>query len=366
MPEIPKFSPDELLRLYLTAESAAECASALDLLVEKYAIPVIERVLQAKFGAAAKNGFRLSAADFEDLRGDSCLKLIEKLNALRNLSGANGIFDFESYTAAVAVNVWNGFLNGFSPNRQSLKNKIRYALGKNRQFETWRDGGVNYCGLIIFEQCLGQVSVDELIARTTDECADFRKMDLPELLGEVLQKANSAVSLNEIVSVVARLWAIEDLPDLSLEGFREETSTAKNVRQNDFEMRFELARIWAEICELPVRQRTALLYNLRDSQGREMLLMFFNARIASLKQIADAMNLTVEECVEILPRLPFDDRTIAEKMNLTEKQVGNLRKAARDNLRRRLAGKPKRRAPDKQNEAINDEDFDGVLSDVLS
>lgn len=348
MSENFRFSADDLLRLYLTAESAAECAGFLDSLIENHALPVIEKSLRAKFHASANHGFYLSEPDFEDLCGESCLKLVEKLNALRNESDAQQIRDFKAYAAVVAFNIWNEFLNDGTPNRKSLKNKIRYALGKGIEFEVWQEKDEIYGGLIVHKRRIKQVSTENLTIRVEKEFADFRNAALPDLLFEISEKANSALKLNEFTAIVARLWSIEDLPDIALDGFRENGFSAKSFRRNGFEMRFELEQIWREIRILPVNQRVALLYNLRDERGREMLFMFFNARIASLREISEAMNLSLEDCAKVFPFLPFTDKAIAEKMNLTAKQVGNLRKVARENLRRRLAGKPKREKKDKQ------------------
>lgn len=342
MSETFRFAADELLRLYLGAESAAECAEFLDSLVENHALPVIEKSLRAKFHSSFNNGFYLSDADFEDLCGESCLRLVEKLVALRNDADAKPIRDFNGYAAVIAFNVWNEFLNDGAPNRKSLKNKIRYALGKSGEFEVWRENDEIYGSLISHKQRIKEVSPEDLTIRVEKEFADFRNAALPDLIFEILEKANSALKLNDLTAIVARLWAIEDVRDVSLEDFRENNFSAEANRQSIFEMRFKLEQIWQEIRALPVNQRVALLYNLRDERGREMLFMFFNHKIASLREISEAMNLSLEDCAKVFPFLPLEDKAIAEKMNLTAKQVGNLRKVARENLRRRLAGKPKR------------------------
>ena len=101
-----------------------------------------------------------------------------------------------------------------------------------------------------------------------------------------------------------------------------------------------------------------------------MLFAFFNARIAALAELAEAMNLTLAQFAELLPRLPFDDGKIAAAMNLTVRQIGNLRKAARDNLRRRLDGKAKRKSAAAETEIYTfigeDEDGAAAASEFLN
>ena len=311
----------------------------------------------------------MAAQDFEDLCSESCLCLVEKLAALREAKDAEKIRGFESYAAVVAYNCWNEFFGKRAPNWKSLKYKIRYAIGRHEDLELWSENNVKFCGLIRNKRKFREISTDELVIRIEDEVTDFRNADLSALISEVLEKAKSAVRLNELVSIAARLWAIDDLPDVSFDNFRTDGNLIERERKNEFEMRFELLQIWQEICELPVNQRIVLLYNLRDERGREMVLVFFNSKIATLREIADALDLSFEECAKILPQLPMTDKMIAERMNLTAKQVGNLRKVARENLRRRLAGKPKRKKRETNlnaDEKAENADFDSVLGENFS
>jgi hypothetical protein len=369
MSENFKLTADELLRLYINLESESEFAVNLDLLIENHALPIIEKSLTGKFQKSARSGFYWSAQDFEDLCNESCLRLVEKLAALRESKEAEKIRGFEHYAAVVAYNCWNEFFGKRAPNWKSLKNKICYAIKNHEDLEIWSESNVKFCSLICNNRKFREISADELVNRVEDEVADFRNANLSELIFEVLEKANAAVRLNELVSITARLWAIDDLPDTSLDGFWVDENLIERDQKNEFEMRVKLSQIWQEIRELPVNQRTALLYNLRDERGREMVLVFFNSKIATLREIADALDLSFEECAKILPQLPMEDKIIAERMNLTAKQVGNLRKVARENLRRRLAGKSKRKKreanpdTDKQSEG---NDFDSILGENFS
>jgi len=69
MSENVTFSPDEWLRLYLNAPSAAESAKFFELLIENCAFPTIEKILLAKFGGKESTAI-FSRQDYEDLRGE--------------------------------------------------------------------------------------------------------------------------------------------------------------------------------------------------------------------------------------------------------------------------------------------------------
>jgi hypothetical protein len=104
------------------------------------------------------------------------------------------------------------------------------------------------------------------------------------------------------------------------------------------EKRIFLERLWQELRELPRAQRVALLLNLREADGGGCLALFPATGVATLRQIADALELSAERFAELWPQLPLDDATIAGLLKLKRQQVINLRKSARERLARRLKG----------------------------
>ena len=362
MSENETSSPDEWLRLYLNTPSAAESAKFFDLLIENCACPLIEKILSAKFGGR-ENKARFSLQDYEDLRGECCVKIISALR-VRKMAAETlpPIRDFPSYCSTIIYNVWNGFLREHSPNRENLKNKILYSLEKDSRFATLTDIE-NKIFYYLMEQkpTLSGLPTENLTQIVRQECEFFAQVQLPDLLACIFEKANGGLKISLLVKIVADLWQVRDLPHVSLDDFHERAVQKVN-RNEDLEMRCKLEYIWREIRVLPILQRTALLYNLRDEQGGEMLFAFFNMKIATLNELAAAMNLDKTQFANLLPQLPFDDKRIAAVMNLTVIQIRNLRKVARDNLRRRLDGKTKRKRTANRTEIFNfgDEDQNGT------
>ena len=105
------------------------------------------------------------------------------------------------------------------------------------------------------------------------------------------------------------------------------------------DLRASLAHLWGEIGELPPNQRMALLLNLRDQSGDSALRLFPALGIASIRQIAGAMELDANEMALLWPRLPLDDLELAQMLQLSRQQVINLRKSARQRLARRSKGR---------------------------
>jgi hypothetical protein len=104
----------------------------------------------------------------------------------------------------------------------------------------------------------------------------------------------------------------------------------------EMEDRACLKLVWAEICQLPLPQRVALLLSMRDSQGRSALTFFQITNTASMRQLAEALALTAESFAQMWNDLPLGDAVIAQHLGATRQQVVNLRLSARKRLARRM------------------------------
>jgi hypothetical protein len=104
------------------------------------------------------------------------------------------------------------------------------------------------------------------------------------------------------------------------------------------EKRVFLQRLWDEALQLPRQQRVALLLNMRDAEGRGCISLFPALGIATLRQLAEALEMSAERLAEMWKETPLEDAKIAELLRLTRQQVINARKSARERLARRLKG----------------------------
>jgi hypothetical protein len=84
--------------------------------------------------------------------------------------------------------------------------------------------------------------------------------------------------------------------------------------------------------------RTVLLLNLRGPDGRDVVGLLPATGVASLRDMAQALEMTVEELAELWNDLPLEDRRIALRLGITRQQVINLRASARRRLARRVKG----------------------------
>jgi hypothetical protein len=143
------------------------------------------------------------------------------------------------------------------------------------------------------------------------------------------------------VSAVAAIQGISDQP---LESLADDEETGFEPATTDpdpawrIEKKMFLQRLWEELKQLPLNQRAALLLNLKDASGFAAITLFPAIGIATMRQLAAALELTPERLAELWNDLPIEDARIAELLGLTRQQVINARKSGRERLARRLKG----------------------------
>jgi hypothetical protein len=139
------------------------------------------------------------------------------------------------------------------------------------------------------------------------------------------------LDLDKVIDAIARM--------IHLEQHRVELAAANEVDRgagpdSALELRMTLRDLWDDIRKLVPRQRTALLLNLRDTHGREILSLLPHTRTASITDIADAMEMPIAEFATLWNELPLGDAAIARIIGASPQQVIKLRRLARERLRR--------------------------------
>jgi DNA-directed RNA polymerase specialized sigma subunit len=104
----------------------------------------------------------------------------------------------------------------------------------------------------------------------------------------------------------------------------------------EVEQRMYVQRLWSEICQLPQRQRAALLLNLKDGKGGDCIALLPLSGVATPREIAALLEIPVEQFAALWNELPLEDAAIAHRLGITRQQVINLRKSARERLARRM------------------------------
>jgi len=238
--------------------------------------------------------------------------------------------------------------------RWRLKNRIRYLLKHRTRFDLFQNENHDWlCRLVMppiasernrVEPSCPRTDLDAFVASIAGT-QNIHQMTLEELIYTFLRWVGKPILLDDLVGIVAELQGVCDVPADYRQADNEDAGIGDllpdpsvNIAHH-VEMRFYLQELWNEIRELQVRQRTALLLNLRDAQDRDALILFTLTGIVKSSEIADLLGMTLEQFGEYWSRLPLDDCAIGELLGISRQQVINLRKSARTRLARRVAAK---------------------------
>ncbi len=344
-----KDNADALLLSFLRASDQTEEDTLLTQLITDYANPVITRTVLGKLQFnLSRSGARKD--DLDELLSEVRSLLLRRLRLIKSGSAPKAIENFESYVAAVTRHACDDYLRRSAPRRSGLKDRVRYQLAHHGQFALWKDAKDSWlAGLSGWADRDAPASPAQFEGRGSSlmdaACVGLREVDiyrlgLDDLLLNVLHSLGRPVELNLLVNLIAELWGIDDTPARSTEteggGRLDELASQDADPDTVMAQRQLLGRLWREICLLPRRQRQALLLNLRNPQGINVITLLPATEVATFEQLARALEMSEEELERVWVALPMDDLSIGEYIGANRQQVINLRKNARERLRRRM------------------------------
>jgi hypothetical protein len=340
---------DQLLLAFIEAADEEQADRCLASLIDEHAAPIVKEILGSSLRFYLYHNSAASTPDANDLFNDIIANLLSRLRHIRRDRTQGTIADFRGYVAATAYNACNLYLRQKYPRRSRLKNRLRYLLTHDATFALWTsDASGLLCG---FAQWRDKSAVTpqglcekirqdpvEWIQTAGVASTGIDRAQLTSLLNAFFQACGGPIKLDELVNIVADICREKDLPDESLE-------TVSNLAAPTFdletmlEQQHTLALLWQEVCQLPRRQRLALLLNFRDARGQDLISLLPYTRTATIAQIAKALDFRLVDFLKLWNKLPLDDATIAELLGATRQQVINLRKCARERVERRMIAK---------------------------
>jgi DNA-directed RNA polymerase specialized sigma24 family protein len=342
---------DELLRAFLQATDEAESQSLMTCLINEHADPLIKEIIAFKMRASFEGANDVQES--EDVYNNVLMSLLKRLRLARQQPENHTINNFRGYVATITYNACANLLREKYPQRHILKNRLRYFLTHEAGFALWEGQPREWlCGFDGWQSTgrppVGAAQLHSLrdsLAKTLSSSfvvEDLQRGKLKELLTAIFNRLLQAVEIDELVKLVAGVCGLRDTP-ASLDSHEARSASLSEVLPDsradieaEFERRVYLEKLWAEICQLPERQRSALLLNLKDAQGGCGMALFPLTGVADFQQLAQALGLSAEELARLWSDLPMEDLTIAAALGITRQQVINLRKSARERLGRRL------------------------------
>jgi hypothetical protein len=305
--------PDDLLSRFLDCSDQEESERLLERLVQEQAATLVDRIVSSKIRGAIN----------EDVRGDVLADLISRLRELKQSGDREKIRDFRAYTAVAAYHGCDKYYRRAYPQRYRLENQLRYLLANHVRFAVWMGSeGEWMCGNKSWRQKQPRLKP----VRKDATWASSREAS--RLVERILDESSAPIPFTDLVDRVAKHWRISDKRELrSYDLPHHAPSVETKLAQRGW-----LKRLWGEIAGLPRSQRLSLLLNLRDERGEAALTLLPATGVASVSQIAMALEMPIEELKKLWNGLPLDDLRIAERLGLHRQRVIDLRRSARDRL----------------------------------
>ena len=333
---------DPSLHPFLDASNAPEEAAALARLNAEHIEPTIRRGLGYKLRIYRPQSEQ--RPEFEEIYNDIQLRLLKRLRALKEDPARNQIVNLRGYVATVTRNTCDEYLRQLYPVRRSLKDKVRRHLLSNSEFALWEDTEQNWlAGLSSWQKKPANTDGDLREQLKTEwQTVDVQRLELDDLLRTIFDVAQAPLEIDRLTELIAEFWGVEDHKaeplDANTYASFDEQLLADINPATIIERRQSLQLLWREICQLPRRQRVALLLNLRNPHGINVITLLPATGVATFEEIAQTLEIPVTEFEQLWAQLPLDDLRLADYLGATRQQVINLRKTARDRLLKRMNG----------------------------
>jgi DNA-directed RNA polymerase specialized sigma24 family protein len=318
------------LQPLLRAENPEEQKLLMERLFSTQIEPLVKQTIRVKFRSVLA-----TKHDEEDVFSETLLKLWKQLLKWVQSPEQMEVSDFSAYVAATTVNCCKEYFRSKVPRRWHLRNRLRYLLSHSRDFAIWQSKtGESVAG---FSDWKDRDPVKPEDPAKSMQQFEIARAKLFEIVRQVFRRSSGPLTLDDLLAIVIAHPGIrEQFQDLQMQADKEVDSLADPRSHLHTRKKLYLERLWSEICGLPAKQRVALLLNLRDREGRDAIAAFPATGIASISQIAVALEMAKEELAQLWNDLPLDDARIAHRLQLTRQQVINLRKSARERLTNRM------------------------------
>jgi hypothetical protein len=341
--EAPR-QPDAVLLPFLQERDEMTSQRLLEQLVWERAEPIIKGILRRK-----AHGF-FNSQDAEDLRGEAIAQLLVRLRNSKANPDGQVISNFQGYVAVTTFRVCDTHLRRNYPQRWNLKDRLRYllrhqagfALWENTDgdwlcgFAAWRDEGKTAARNARFQQLRDN---PQAFAKAALPGENVQRMNLPHLMAAIFDYMGSPIELDDLVNAVAEL---QDIKDLRPQSPAEDDDNGKGLSLEDLpsadptpfdevEWAQNLEWLWQQMLKLPLDQRRAFVLNA------EFIHELPPTGVASIRDIAAALEVPHEKLYAVWGDIPLDDNAIAQHFSMTRASIPVWRMRARERLGRSLA-----------------------------
>lgn len=325
---------DAVLLPFLSAESEAVMEDCLNRLFEEIVIPQIHKVLISYL--------TLTFDEKDEIQSDAQTRILKALRKLR--AGKNPIKNFQDYISTVTFNCRKDFILSKQPEWRRIDNRLRRMRDGGELFFFGDDAGIQFVCLHSPHEKPSKMEFDEIIALICQKHPNHLFLKTQILVPIILKTAEGALAKKDVIKIILEVTETARFKEVRMPG---ETSEILNFDENEYVLQERhqktLRLIWNEIIKFPPNQRKVLLLGLRESSKVEAVTLFLQKRIATIEEIAAALDLSLAEFSSLFARLPLSSSEIADFLGIEaegktskEQRVDNLRKAGRKLLKSKL------------------------------
>jgi hypothetical protein len=332
---------DPVLLPFLSAKSEAEAEDCLNRLFEKDIIPQIRKVLASYL--------TLNFDEKEEIQSDAqerVLKVLQKLRASVFLKKpiCKPIKNLLAYISTVTFNCRKDFISSKQPEWGRNDNRLRRMRDGGELFFFADDEGVWFVRLESQTETPSEMEFDEIVSRVRQKHPNPFLLKTQVLAPIILETAEGALPKNELIKAILEISGTANFEEIELpEEMGEYLNYKKDEELVAQRQVIHLRQIWDVILTFRFNLRAVLILSLKESGKTEVVTLLLKKRIATIKEIAEALEISLDEFSDIFARLPMSSREIADFLGIEdgensskEQKVDNLRSIARRLLRRRL------------------------------
>jgi RNA polymerase sigma factor (sigma-70 family) len=320
---------DDGLVPYLQSDEASS-EHQLEYLIEKIAKPIVDRIVQR---ALRIDSYRAFETDSQDLEGDAVVRILARLRASKADPQNHPISNFNGLVATITYRVVADHLRTKNRHRTNLEKKIRRLFAANDRLSIWEDDEGNLlCGYVKWRGRHSPAKAPDVasLASVVREPGELKKRNTGELILFILQTVQQPVAFRELVDHIGEVTAVKHTGgNDSIDKLQNVTTPPEDLP----EKRRLLHRLLLEIQKLDINQRRALLLNMTDSYGYSIEWFLFT-KIATEVELANLLDVPIDDFRELLNELPMTDKQIAKRFEMDATRISNIRKAVRERLAR--------------------------------
>lgn len=333
---------DDLLAGFLAAGD--------DIVAENEGCRLFKETVIPKIKMTLTSHSTLSSSEKDEISSDTQTKIWGKLRRLRLSVQTDGslkpIKNLTAFISTVTENCRKDFILSKNPEWRRICNRLkRLSDEPETDWKIFKDDEENkIIGWKHLENKKSNIETEKIAEMIREKYERHLFLKIQELVPIILETAEGALAKNDVIKIILEVTETARFEEV---GMPEEAREIVNFDENEYVLQERhqktLRLIWNEIIKFPPNQRKVLLLGLRESAKVEAITLFLQKRIATIEEIAVALDLSLAEFSSLFARLPLSSREIADFLGIEaegktskEQRVDNLRKAGRKLLNRKL------------------------------